>query len=136
MSISTQTFEVTTPDGIEQAFSAISRDGFNGVALGAPLLFNERVRLGASALKHRMPTLSLIAEMVPHGLLLSYGQDFPDFFRRSVGYVDKILKGTKPADLPVEQPTHFKLVINSRIAKALGLTIPQSLLATADEVIE
>jgi putative tryptophan/tyrosine transport system substrate-binding protein len=136
LAISTQTFEVTTPDGIEQAFSAISRDGFDGVALGAPLLFNERVRLGASALKHRMPTLSLIAEMVPHGLLLSYGQDFPDFFRRSVGYVDKILKGTKPADLPVEQPTHFKLVINSRIAKALGLTIPQPLLATADEVIE
>ena len=136
LAISTQTFEVTTPDGIEQAFSAISRDGFDGVSLGAPLLFNERVRLGASALKHRMPTLSLIAEMVPHGLLLSYGQDFPDFFRRSVGYVDKILKGTKPADLPVEQPTHFKLVINSRIAKALGLKIPQSLLATADEVIE
>ena len=74
--------------------------------------------------------------MVPHGLPLSYGQDFPDFFRRSVGYVDKILKGTRPADLPVEQPTHFKLAINSSIAKALGLTIPQSLLATADEVIE
>jgi putative tryptophan/tyrosine transport system substrate-binding protein len=136
LAISTQTFEVTTPDGIEQAFSAISRDGFDGVALAAPLLFNERVRIGAAALKHKVPTLSLIAEMVPHGLLLSYGQDFPDFFRRSVGYVDKILKGTRPADLPVEQPTHFKLVINSSIAKALGLTIPQSLLVTANEMIE
>jgi putative ABC transport system substrate-binding protein len=99
-------------------------------------LFNERVRIGASALKHKMPTLSAVAEMVPHGLFLSYGQDFPDFFRRSVGYVDKILKGAKPSDLPVEQPTRFKLVINSRIAKALGITIPQSLLITADEVFE
>ena len=136
LAISTEVFEVTTPDEIEQAFSVISRDGFDGVTLGGPLLFNERVRIGAAALKHKVPTVSLIAEMVPHGLLLSYGQDFPDFFRRSVGYVDKILKGAKPADLPVEQPTHFKLVINSRIAKALGLTIPQSLLVTANEVIE
>jgi putative ABC transport system substrate-binding protein len=136
VAVSTQTFEVTTPDEIEQAFSAISRDGFDGVALAGPLLFNERVRIGASALKHKVPTLSLIAEMVPHGLLLSYGQDFPDFFRRSVGYVDKILKGAKPADLPVEQPTHFKLAINSKIAKALGITIPQSLIITADEVVE
>lgn len=136
LAVSTQTFEVTTPDGIEQAFSAISRYGFDGVALAGPLLFNERVRIGASALKYKMPTLSVVAEMVPHGVLLSYGQDFPDFFRRSAGYVDKILKGIKPADLPVEQPTHFKLVINSRIAKALGLTIPRSLLVAANEVIE
>jgi putative ABC transport system substrate-binding protein len=74
--------------------------------------------------------------MVPHGLLLSYGQDFPDFFRRAVGYTDKILKGTKAADLPVEQPTRFKLVVDQRTAKGLGLTIPQSLLIAADEVIE
>ncbi|UVO27033.1 ABC transporter substrate-binding protein [Bradyrhizobium arachidis] len=134
--VSTQYFGVTTPDEIEQAFSTISRDSFDGVALAGPLLFNERVLIGASALKHRVPTLSLIGEMVPHGLLLSYGQDFPDFFRRSVGYVDKILRGANPADLPVEQPTHFKLVINSKMAKALGITIPQSLLITADEVVE
>jgi putative ABC transport system substrate-binding protein len=74
--------------------------------------------------------------MVPHGLLLSYGQDFPDFFRRAVGYVDKILKGAKTTDLPVEQPTRFKLVINQKTAKGLGLIIPQSLLITADEVID
>lgn len=80
--------------------------------------------------------MSAIAEMIPHGLLLSYGQDFPDFFRRSVGYVDRILKGTKPAEMPVEQPTRFKLVINSKIAKDLGLTISPSLLATVDELTE
>jgi ABC-type uncharacterized transport system substrate-binding protein len=134
--VSTRTFEVTTPEEIDQAFSTISQDGFQGAAVLAPLLFNERVRLGASALKHKVPTMSLIAEMVPHGLLLSYGQDFPDFFRRSCGYVDKILKGAKAAELPVEQPTHFKLAINARMARALGLTIPAALLATADEVIE
>jgi putative ABC transport system substrate-binding protein len=101
LGISTQIVEVTTSDGIEQAFSAIAQDGLDGAALAGPILFNERVRVGVSALAHKIPTLSGVAEMVPHGLLLSYGQDFPDFFRRAVGYADKILKGAKPADLPV-----------------------------------
>ena len=136
LGVVTQVFEVTTQDGIEQAFSAISRDGFDGVALVGSMLFNERVRVGASALKHKMPTLTFNAEMVPHGVLLSYGQDLPDFFRRSAAYIDKILKGARPADLPVEQPTRFRLVINSKAAKALGLTIPPSLLVIADEVID
>jgi putative ABC transport system substrate-binding protein len=83
-----------------------------------------------------MPTMSGNAELIPDGLLLSYGQDFPDFFRRAVGYVDRILNGAKPADLPIEQPTRFKLVINSRVARTLGLTIPQSLMISADEVFE
>jgi putative ABC transport system substrate-binding protein len=109
LGISLQTFEVTTPDEIEQAFAAISRDGFNGVTVTGPLLFNERVRIGASALKYKVPAMTVVAEMVPDGLLLSYGQDIPDFFRRSAACIDKILKGAKPADLPVEQPTHFKL---------------------------
>jgi putative ABC transport system substrate-binding protein len=74
--------------------------------------------------------------MVPHGLLLSYGQDFPDFFRRAAADVDKILRGARPADIPVEQPTRFKLAINLKTAKAFGLNVPPSLLATADEVIE
>ena len=84
-------------------------DGFNGVTVTGPLLFNERVRIGASALKYKVPAMTVVAEMVPDGLLLSYGQDIPDFFRRSAACIDKILKGAKPADLPVEQPTHFKL---------------------------
>jgi putative ABC transport system substrate-binding protein len=99
-------------------------------------MYNERVRVGASAMAHKVPTISGNAEQVPYGLLLSYGPDFLDYFRRAVGYVDKILKGAKPGDLPIEQPTRFKLVINLKTAKALGLSVPPSLLATADEVIE
>jgi putative ABC transport system substrate-binding protein len=136
LSVSTKAFGITTPDEIEPTFSAIARSGFDGVALASPLLFNERRRIGAAALGHKLPTLSLIGEMVPHGLLLSYGQDFPDYFRRAVGLIDKILKGAKPSDLPVEQPTRFKLIINQKAAKALGLAIPQSLLVSADEIIE
>jgi putative ABC transport system substrate-binding protein len=129
--------EIRTPDDIEPAFSKIAQDRADGVILGAgSMLFNERARIGSSALAHRLPALSFIAEMVPHGLLLSYGQDFPDFFRRAAAHVDKILRGTKPADIPVEQPTRFKLAINLKTVKALGLTVPPSLLATADEVIE
>ena len=92
--------------------------------------------MGASTLAHKMPTIAANAEQVPYRLLLSYGPDFPDFFRRAVGYVDKILKGAKLGDLPIEQPTRFKLVINLKAAKALGLAVPPALLATADEVIE
>jgi putative tryptophan/tyrosine transport system substrate-binding protein len=85
---------------------------------------------------HKVPTVAANAEQVPYGLLLSYGPDFPDYFRRAVGYVDRILKGAKPGDLPIEQPTRFKLVVNLKTAKALGLNVPPSLLATADEIIE
>lgn len=129
--------EVRTPDDIEPAFSKIAQDRADGVILGAgSMLFNERARIGSSALAHMLPALSFIAEMVPYGLLLSYGQDFPDFFRRAAADVDKILRGAKPADIPVEQPTRFKLAINLKTAKAFGLNVPPSLLATADEVIE
>src|SRR3981189_3262166 len=131
-----QTFDVTTSDEIEQAFSAIARDGFDGAsAIGAPM-YNERVQVGESAMAHKVPTIAANAEQVPYGLLLSYGPDFPDHFRRAVGYVDKILKGAKPGDLPIEQPTRFKLVINLKTAKALGLTVPPTLVVGADEVID
>jgi putative ABC transport system substrate-binding protein len=131
-----QVFDATTPDDIEQAFSSIARDGFDGAWVVGPPMYNERARVGASAMAHKVPTISGNAEQVPYGLLLSYGPDFLDHFRRAVGYVDKILKGAKPGDLPIEQPTRFKLVINLKTAKALGLAVPPSLLATADEVIE
>jgi putative ABC transport system substrate-binding protein len=84
----------------------------------------------------RLPAISGLRDFVEVGGLMSYGVDFPDSFRRAATYVDKILKGTKPADLPVEQPTKFEFVINSRTAKALGLTIPPLLLARADELIQ
>jgi len=79
--------------------------------------------------------MTYVAEEVPHGLLMSYGQDVPDFFRRTAVYVDKLLKGAKPADLPVEQPTKFKLVLNLKTANALGVGFPQSLILSADEMI-
>jgi putative ABC transport system substrate-binding protein len=131
-----QTFDVTTSDEIEQAFSVIARDGFDGAFVVGPAMYNERAQVGASAMAHKVPTIASNAEHVPYGVLLSYGPDFLDHFRRAAGYVDKILKGAKPADLPIEQPTRFKLVINLKIAKALGLSVPPSLLATADEIIE
>jgi len=129
--------EITGPEAVEPAFAKIVQDGSNGVIVGVGgLLFLQRDRIGASALAHKMPVMAQVAEEVPPGLLLSYGQDFPDFFRRAVGYTDKILKGAKPADLPVEQPTKFKLVLNLKTAKALSLTLPQTLVISADEVIE
>ena len=131
-----QTVEVTNRDNIDSAFSSIARDGFDGAAIIGPMLLNERAQVGESALAHKIPTLSGISEMAQRGVLLSYGQDVPDYMHRAAGYVDKILKGAKPADLPIEQPTRFKLVINMKTAKTLGLTVPPALLATADEVIE
>jgi putative ABC transport system substrate-binding protein len=128
--------EILTPDDIEPAFAKISQDHADGIVRGpGAALFNWRARIGAAALKHRLPVMTYVAEEVPHGLLMSYGQDTPDFFRRTAVYVDKILKGAKPADLPVEQPTKFKLVLNLKTAKALGITFPQTLIVSADEVI-
>jgi putative ABC transport system substrate-binding protein len=128
--------EIVQPDAIEQAFAELEREGVQAAVVNGSMLFNERARLGASALAHKIPTLSAIAEMVPYGLLMSYGQDFPDYFRRAAAYVVRIIRGANPADLPVEQPTRFKQVINLKAAKLLGLTIPQTLLVTTDEVIE
>ena len=129
--------EVAAPNDVEPVFAKIVQDRADGVVIGTgALLFNLRARIGASVMAHRLPALAYIAEEVPPGLLMSYGQDFPDYFRRAAAYIDKILNGAKPADLPVEQPTQFKLLLNLKTAKALGITVPPSLLARADEVIE
>jgi putative ABC transport system substrate-binding protein len=95
-----------------------------------------REAIAASAVRHRLPTVSGYRVFVAAGGLISYGPDYVDQFRRAAGYVDRILKGEKPADLPVQAPTKYELVINLKTAKALGLTVPPALLARADEVIE
>jgi putative tryptophan/tyrosine transport system substrate-binding protein len=128
---------ISKPDDIEPLFAKIAGDHASGVVRGTgSMIFVERARVGAAAIAHGLPMMTYIAEEVPYGSLLSYGQDIPDYFRRAAAYVDKILKGAKPADLPVEQPTKLKLVLNQVSAKALGLTFPETLIVGADEVIE
>jgi putative ABC transport system substrate-binding protein len=137
LGISVTVQEAQAPEYIEQAFSAFSGGGAEAVIVAqSSMFFNERARIGTWAWAHKLPIFVLNAEMVPHGALMSYGQDFPEFFRRAAAYADKILKGAKPSDLPVEQPTRFKLVINDKVARLFGLTVPLSLLSRADEVIE
>jgi putative tryptophan/tyrosine transport system substrate-binding protein len=101
-----------------------------------PLMNTNRVRISTLALGARLPTLSGIREYVEAGGLMSYGPNFPDLFRRAADYVDKILRGAKPADLPVEQPTKFDLVFNLTTAKVLGLKVSEAFLLRVDEVIE
>jgi putative ABC transport system substrate-binding protein len=125
-----------TPEQFGPAFSAISRARAQALhVLGDALFSTHRATLLKLASKARLPTIYTAREIVDAGGLMSYGPSYGDLFRRSAGYVDKILKGAKPADLPIEQPTKFELVVNLRTAKALGITIPQSILVRADEVI-
>ena len=104
--------------------------------LPSTMFRNERRRLVDLAARHRLPAVYQWREFVDAGGLMAYGPNVADLYRRAATYVDTILKGAKPADLPVEQPTRFEFVINLKTAKALGLTIPQSLLGRADQVIE
>jgi putative ABC transport system substrate-binding protein len=104
--------------------------------LPAPIFVVHEKRIADFALKHRLPSAFHLSEFVQVGGLMSYGPDRADLFRRAATYVDKILKGAKPGDLPIEQPTKFQLAINLGTAKALGLTVPQSILLRANEVIE
>src|SRR3954451_7354828 len=128
---------VQDPNELEGAFSTRGVERTDAVMVfPSPMLFNERTRIVDLALKLRLPLVSMGKEFVKLGGLMSYGADITDFIRRGATYVDKILKGAKPADLPVEQPTKFELSINLKTAKELGVDIPATLLARADEVIE
>jgi putative tryptophan/tyrosine transport system substrate-binding protein len=133
-----QALKVERPDDFGTAFAAVQKNRAEALIISSsPLFYTHRARLVEFAAKHRIPTIYHQSEfVVGSGGLMSYGPDFHDLFRRSATYVDKILKGAKPADLPVEQPTKFELVINLKTAKPLGLTIPQALLLRADQVIQ
>ena len=123
-------------DDVEVAFDEI-RGRVDAVHIASdPLLFVHRIRINTLALGARLPTLHNFREHVEAGGFMSYGPDYAVNFRRAAEYADKILRGTKPAEIPVEQPTKFELVINLKTAKALGLDVPPMLLARADEVIE
>jgi putative ABC transport system substrate-binding protein len=122
---------------LEKIAASKTRSEIGGLFVNSdPLVFVNRVAINAFALRERLPTVHRLQEYAVDGGLISYGPHFPDFFRRAADYVDKILKGAKPADLPIEGPTVIRLVINLKTAKALGLEIPPTLLARADEVIE
>jgi putative tryptophan/tyrosine transport system substrate-binding protein len=128
--------EIRRGEDIAPAFETLKGRAQALYVAGDPLMITNRVRINTLALGARLPTTYNQREYVEAGGLMSYGPNFPDLFRRAGDYVDKILRGTKPADIPVEQPTKFDLIINLITAKALGLTVPPSLLASADEVIE
>ena len=132
-----QFVEARAPADFDKAFSDATRVGAGALAvLPSSMFLSERRRLADLAAKNRLPAAYPQREFVHAGGLMSYGPNVADLFRRAAIYVDKILKGAKPADLPIEQPTKFELVINLKTAKALGLTLPPSLIGRADEVIE
>jgi putative ABC transport system substrate-binding protein len=132
-----QLLEARGPEGFDGAFAAMTRERAGALLVIADSMFDShKARLGDLAVKSRLPSMHGYREVVEAGGLMSYGPSFPPQFRQAATYVDKILKGAKPGDLPVEQPTKFELVINLKTAKALGLTIPPSLLLRAGEVIE
>jgi ABC-type uncharacterized transport system substrate-binding protein len=129
--------EARRPEDFDRAFSDMTRARAGALTVsGGSMFFSERRRLVDLAAKNRVPAVYQWREAVDAGGLMAYGPSVPDLFRRAATYVDKILKGAKPGDLPVEQPTKFELVIKLKTAKALGLTIPPSLLQRADQVIE
>jgi putative ABC transport system substrate-binding protein len=129
--------QAATTSEIESAFGAMTRERATAlIVLGDPLFFTQARRIADLAVQRRLPTMFWTREMVEAGGLMSYGQDIGEHFHRAATYVDKILRGAKPADLPVELATKIELVVNLKTAKAIGLTIPQNLLFRADKVIE
>jgi putative ABC transport system substrate-binding protein len=131
------TADARNGDELAAAFATLSKGRAQAVIVPSDVLFNlNREKIAALAISHRLPSMFGVREYVEAGGLMSYGESFREFFRRAASYVDKIIKGAKPGDLPIEQPSRFYLTINRKTARALGITIPQSLLGRADEVIE
>ena len=123
------------PD-LDNVFKVANKTRVNAVVTLTPLLIDQQKRIADLAIKNRLPTMLEGSTWVEAGGLMSYAADEPDMFRRAATYVDKILKGAKPADLPVEQPMKFEFIINLKTAKQIGLTIPPNVLAQADKVIK
>jgi putative ABC transport system substrate-binding protein len=137
LKVQLQVLEAQAPSDFASAFSAMTKDRAGAlIALGGSIFYGHRTRIVELAAQSRLPAMYTVKEYAEAGGLMAYGPNFRENWRRAATYVDKILKGAKPADLPVEQPTKFELVINLKTAKALGLTIPQSLLGRADEIIQ
>jgi len=136
-SVIVHSMPIQGPEDLKKAFDRAVRERVQGVVvLSSPVILRERLEIGSLALMRRLPTISLFTLLPRSGGLIAYGPDLPGMYAKAAIYVDKILKGAKPGDLPIERPTRFELVINLKTAKALGLTIPPSLLARADQVIE
>jgi putative ABC transport system substrate-binding protein len=136
LGLDVDTIRIGRDEDIGPAFEALK--GHTGAlyVVPDPLISKNRFRINAFALAGRLPTMHGFRELAEAGGLMSYGPNWPDMFRRAAGFVDKILRGAKPTDIPVEQPTKFDLIVNLTTAKALGITVPPTLLARADEVIE
>ena len=129
--------EANRPDALEEAFAIMVKERVQAFVVQPDnVLFNNRGQIAEMALRNRLPGASVAREFAEAGFVLTYGADLQDLFRRSSVFVDKIFKGAKPSDLPVEQPTKFELIVNLKIAKALGIEIQPTMLARADEVIE
>jgi len=132
-----QMVPAASPADLDAAFATMTREHADAVVLlPSPMLYGQHKRIVELAAKSRLPAIYAAREFVEDGGLISYGASLPNLFRRVATYVDKILKGAKPADLPVEQPTQLELIVNLRTAKELGLVIPREFLLSADEVIE
>ena len=136
LALEVATFEIRRIEDIEPAFETLKGGADALYVISDPVTGSNRVRINTLALGARLPTMHSVREPVEAGGLMSYGANWSDMFRRAADYVDKVLRGAKPADIPVEQPTKFDLIINLTTAKVLGLAVPPGLLARADEVIE
>jgi putative ABC transport system substrate-binding protein len=137
LGLTIQSVEIRDPKNIDAVFAAIIRDHAEGLIVDSdPVNGTNQERIVAFAAANRLPAIYVWRRYVDSGGLMSYGPNFHELWRRAATYVDKILKGANPADLPVEQPTVFEFVVNLKTTKSLGLTIPQSILLRADEVIE